>query len=133
MRPLALLVVLAACPDNSGGECRIDEHCEATAVCARSSECLPPSEVRLVRLTWTIRGMPASDTTCAQTPDLYVMFAGPGIQDTLGFAPVPCRAGVFTVDKLPRRFVSAEIGVENRFAEVEALDANGNAAFDLFP
>lgn len=134
MRRLVLLLALAGCPAPSGGGvCNIDEHCDPAEVCARTSECLPPSQVRLVRLTWTIRGQPANDTTCAQTPDLYVLFAASGLHDTLGYAPVPCRAGLFTVDKLPRRFVSAEIGVENRFSEVEAIDADGNVAFDLYP
>ena len=137
MRSLALRIALSfllpACPSGSDGQCAIDDDCAGTSVCARTSECLPASEVRVVRVTWTIRGMPASDATCAQTPDLYVMFAGTGIQDTFGYAPVPCKAGLFTVDKLPRRFVSAEVGAENRFMETQALDANGNAAFDLFP
>ncbi len=130
---IALPFVLAACPSSSDGQCEIDDDCTGTALCARTSECLPASQVRAVRVTWTIRGMPASDATCAQTPDLYVMFAGPAIQDTFGYAPVPCRAGLFTIDKFPRRFVSVEIGAENRFMETQALDANGNAAIDLFP
>lgn len=129
----ALLLICAGCPNGEDDPCSVDGDCAGGRVCARTSECLAASEVRAVRVTWTIRGMPASDATCAQTPDLYVMFAGPAIQDTFGYAPVPCRAGLFTIDKFPRRFVSVEIGAENRFMETQALDANGNAAFDLFP
>ena len=135
MRSFAALIAfaLAACGGGSGGDCTIDDDCGGAAVCARSSECLPASEVRVVRVTWTIRGMPASDTTCGATPDFYLLFAAPSFNDTFGYEPVPCRAGLFTVDKLPRRFVSVEIGVDGRFAETKAFDANGNVAFDLFP
>ncbi len=135
MRALALvLLACAGCPGgDDGGECTLDVDCSGTAVCARTSECLPASEVRPARVTWTIRGAPASDATCAPTPTFYVMFAGSGINDTFGYAPVPCKAGLFTVDKLPVRFLSVEIGVDNGFADAQALDANGNAAFDLFP
>ena len=33
---------------------------------------------------------------------LYLMFAGTQVNDTFGYEPVPCKPGVFTVDKLPR-------------------------------
>lgn len=131
---IALMLGLAACGGGTGdGQCTVDGDCGGGAVCARTSECLPASEVRAVRVTWTIRGMPASASACTTTPDFYVMFAGTAINDTFGYAPVPCMAGLFTVDKLPRRFVSAEIGADNRFEETKAIDANGNVAFDLFP
>lgn len=134
MRALAcVLLACAGCPGGGTDECTLDSDCGGTAVCARSSECLPASEVRAVRITWTIRGMPASDSTCARSPNFYISFAGATLSDTFGYAPVPCKAGLFTVDKLPRRFVSAEIGVTNGFHDAKAFDANGNAAFDLFP
>jgi hypothetical protein len=131
----ALVIALLACAGCPGGdgECTVDSDCSGSKVCARTSECLPASEVWPVRVTWTIRGAPASDAACAPTPSFYVMFAGTGPNDTFGYAPVPCKAGLFTVDKLPRRYVSVEIGVENGASDAKALDANGNAAFDLFP
>jgi hypothetical protein len=130
---MALVIALSACPGSHDGECRLDDDCGGNAICARNSECLPASEIRVVRITWTIRGAPATESACAQTPDLYLMFSGTSISDTFGYSPVPCKAGLFTVDKLPRRYVSVEIGVENRFAETAAIDANGNVAFDLVP
>ena len=128
-----VLVLCAGCPSSNGGECLVDDDCSGTAVCARNSECLPASEVRMVRVTWTIRGETASDTTCGAARDFYLKFLGAAEADEHGYAPVPCRAGLFTVDKLPRRFVSVVIGADGRFEEAATLDANGNAAFDLFP
>lgn len=126
----ALALVLAAC-GGTDGECKVDDDC-SSGVCARNGECLPESAVRSSRVTWTIRGMPANATTCAASPNFYILFyAQPG--DTLGFEPVPCAAGVFSIDKLPRRFVSVEIGVESRFLDDKAFDSQGNASFDLYP
>jgi hypothetical protein len=135
MRALAVLASMAAlagCP-RGDGECTLDTDCTAGAVCTRNSECLPASEVRSVRVTWTIRGEPATVSTCASSPDFYLLFAGTQINDTFGYEPVPCKAGLFSIDKLPRRFVSVEIGIEGRFQENAAFDANGNASFDLAP
>jgi hypothetical protein len=132
MRVFAL-VLLAGCSGGSDGECEVDNDCRTGSLCTRNSECLPASEVQSARITWTIRGMPASETSCAPTPNFYLLFAGTQLGDTFGYEPVPCKAGLFTIDKLPRRFVSVEIGVEGGFSEVKAFDAQGNAAFDLFP
>ena len=129
---VVMLLACAGCPGGNTGECISDSDC-GDAVCARNSECLPASEVRVARITWTIRGMAANPMLCAQTPDFYLLFAGTQINDTFGYQPVPCDAGLFVVDKLPRRFVSVEIGEENGFSEVAAFDAQGNAAFDLAP
>jgi hypothetical protein len=127
-----LVLVCAGCPGNDG-ECHDDSDCRGGNVCARNTECLPPSEVRSVRITWTIRGLAANEMLCAPTPDFYLMFQGTQFNDEFGFAPVPCKSGVFSIDKLPTRFVSVEIGVENGFSEVKAFDAQGTAAFDLTP
>ncbi|NVB77978.1 MAG: hypothetical protein HOV81_06240 [Kofleriaceae bacterium] len=127
----ALAIVLSACGGGTGGECKVDGDC-GDGVCARNGECLPESAVRSSRVTWTIRGMPANATTCAGSPNFYILFyASPG--DTFGFEPVPCAAGVFSIDKLPKRFVSVEIGIEGRFEDDKAFDSQGNASFDLYP
>lgn len=127
-----VLLALAGCFRGSGGDCEVDADC-SNGVCARNSECLPAAEVRSVRVSWTIRGMPASATTCTPHPNFYLLFASSQVNDTFGYEPVPCASGLFTVDKLPRRFVSVEIGVENWFQEDQAFDSQGNAAFDLAP
>jgi len=132
MRALAVLLLCTGCPSGDG-ECKVDSDCGTGNVCSRNTECLPASEVRSVRVTWTIRGQPANAMLCAPTPDFYLMFQATQLNDEFGYAPVPCKAGVFSIDKLPRRFVSVEIGVDNGFSEAMAFDAQGNAAFDLLP
>src|SRR5690349_7909926 len=104
-----VIVAVAAWGGGNGGECAADFDRSGSDVCARNGECLPPSQVRSVHVTWTIRGAPASATNCAPTPSFYVLFASPQVNDTYGYEPVPCESGLFTVDKLPRRFVSVEI------------------------
>lgn len=130
---LLLLVFLAACPDTTGSDCQVDDDCGGNNVCARNGECIAPSDVRAVRVTWTIRGMPANSATCAATPNFYVMFSSPARSDTYGYEPVPCPVGLFTVDKLPDRFNAVEIGVENGYREATTFDSQGNASFDLAP
>jgi hypothetical protein len=130
---LALAIVLCAGCPGGDSECKVDSDCGAGNVCARNTDCLPASEVRVVRVTWTIRGFPPNDMLCSRTPDFYLLFASNQVNDTYGYQPVPCKVGLFTIDKLPRRFVAVEIGVENGFSEVTSFDAQGNATFDLVP
>ena len=132
MRALAIvLLACTGCPSGHDGDCEIDSDCGTGNVCTRNTECLPASEVRSARITWTIRGMPANEQLCGATPNFFVLFAGTQLNDTFGYEPVPCKAGLFNIDKLPRRFVSVELGVANGISEVMAIDAQGNAAFDL--
>lgn len=123
----------AACGPGGGDECMIDDDCRGDLVCARNTQCLPASEVRVVRVTWTVRGEPASAAACASAPELYVLFYSAQVGDAFGFAPVPCEIGLFTIDKLPRRYVSVEIGEDGGFSMERAIDANGEVMFDLAP
>ena len=110
----------------------MDSDC-GSDICARDGECLPADQVRSVKLTWTIRGMPASATTCASNPDFYIQFDGPSVDDTFGYAPVPCMEGQFTIDRLPTRFGAAEMGVEGQYSAYAVIQPDGTAAFDLAP
>lgn len=131
MRALLLVVLLAGCPGSSSGECVTDGDC-GSDVCARNGECLPASDVYPVRVSWTIRGMPATPTTCAQAPDFFIYFQSSN--DSFGFAPVPCNQGSFFVDKLPKRYTEVEIGADGRFDNFSIIDPKtGTATFDLFP
>jgi hypothetical protein len=132
---LALIAGLAGCSltnSGSGGECQSDAQC-GDDVCARSGECLVRSSVRSVTIKWTVNGVAADQSSCTAHPDLYVQFDGADYGDTLRFAPVPCRQGSFFVDKLPKRYVQAELGSEGGAGDVSGIDAaTAQAKFDLF-
>ena len=137
MRSLAALslVLLAACPPTGGGgsdgdDCFVDEECATGEVCARDDLCWPAADVRPVETTWTVRGQPASETTCARYPELYIEFDG-SVRDELGFSPVPCAIGRFTVDKLPRAFTRVELGAEGGPWKATTISLSGDAQIDL--
>lgn len=80
--------------------CMADADCPTGNVCARTFECLPSDEVRVVHIAWTLEGQPANQTSCSSSPDLEVDFDFGG-GAWWGWAPVPCAEGVFTIDKMP--------------------------------
>ena len=133
-KPLALILLslLAGCPTSSGGgECQLDADCSSSEVCARDEMCTAKSAVRAVSATWTIRGADANVMSCGTHPDLYISFIGNDAGDTLGFSPVPCMNGLFSVDKLPTRFRQVQLGVENGVSSRGAINADGTAMLDL--
>jgi hypothetical protein len=128
-----LPIVLGGCPlgPAGGGECSVDRDCSGSEVCARDGACASPSSVRDVKATWTVRGMPATAESCAGHPDLYITFEGnPG--ESLGFSPVPCLNGLFTVTKLPRTYTRVELGIRHGTSDFASIDASGAALLDLF-
>lgn len=134
MRLALAVVLLAGCPMTSpsgNGECETDRDCDGY-VCARDHLCYSADDVREVRVTWTVRGLAASETTCGATQDLQISFVddAPGAMP-LGYAPVPCANGQFFVDKLPLTFRQVELGREGGFAESASISASGTASFDL--
>jgi len=110
--------------------CTSDTSC-GSQVCARDGNCYPASSVRFVRAKWTVGGEPANSASCASSPDLVIGFLGTQ-GDYMGFAPVPCRAGQFNVDKLPIQYVEVELGIDNTGTTViETIDANDEVHIDL--
>jgi hypothetical protein len=129
-RAALLLLFLAGCPV-SGDECALDVDCEGGDVCARDHSCLPASEVRAVRASWTINGVPASAEVCGEA-DLYIEFTADDRDDRVQFQPVPCFAGQFSVDKLPSRMDRVELGtLGGGDRDTATFDAEGNAQLDL--
>jgi hypothetical protein len=138
MRAVALfaIVVIALWGCGAGDECRATgdgNDCPGDQVCARSSECLPPEQIRSVHVNWTVRGQAASATTCAPAMSLYLLFFSSDPNDTFGYEPVPCVAGLFTIDKLPIRFTNVEIGKDGGFNTSKPISAAGLVTFDLAP
>ncbi len=106
--------------------CRQDSEC-GVQVCARDGLCYPAASVRLVVTTWTIDGEVADARKCVGHPDLYIHFAIAN-GDSFGYAPVPCRNGKFTVDKLPVSYTRVQIGPEGTSDGTSALITSTNAA-----
>ncbi len=118
----------------SGGDpisgCRQDTECGAQ-VCARDGECYPATSIRLVTTTWTVRGEPANATSCAAHPDLSIRFATSN-GASFGFAPVPCRNGKFTIDKLPLSFTRVELAIDGGGLGTSAsITSTGDTTIDL--
>jgi hypothetical protein len=147
-----LLATVAGCPSQTsssgddgyypigggggGGEepgCRMDSDC-GDEVCARDGECLPAADVWHVAVTWTIAGAPASNTSCEQEPNLEIQFsANDEYGDGVGFAPVPCNEGKFSVDKMPIRFEDVTLWNEDSESGGASgtFDGSGNVSLDL--
>jgi hypothetical protein len=134
MRAAWVLLLLAGCPLGPGtgtGECAVDSDCGSN-VCGRDGFCYPAADVRTVRVTWTVNGMPANAATCT-SPDLQIAFLGFDAGETpLGFAPVPCALGQFVIDKLPRSYSQVELGREGSgFPDARSIGTTNIVAFDL--
>ena len=152
MRIAVLIVLAAGCipvnepapgPDydydsggwtGSGGDpvygCRMDSECGAQ-VCARNGNCYPATSIRAVVTTWTVGGEVASVASCTGHPDLSIRFATTS-GDSFGFAPVPCRNGKFTIDKLPTSYTRVELAVDGAsYATSASITSTGDAMIDL--
>lgn len=132
-----VLVLLASCSSSSGQSsdgpvfsqfCGVGVACPNNEVCARSNECAAASDIRTVHVNWTVGGVAASATTCAAAPDLTIYFSGG--DHTLGFEPVPCVEGRFSIDALPIWYDYVQLGQGGRLAE-GALDDAGEVDLDL--
>jgi hypothetical protein len=120
-------------PPGTGYGCTADSQCGTGYVCARTYECLMPSQVRTIHAIWTMQGVMANQTSCANAPDLEIDFSGSGA-DPWGYAPVPCVEGKFTIDKMPTRYSYILLGREGDAtggdgAQIDAT--TGNAMIDL--
>ncbi len=115
-----------------GLSCHADSDCGGELVCARNGECLPASLVRAVHVRWTVRGGAPTAASCAAYTRMFVTFEATDVYDSVGFAPVPCPAGVFTIDKLPRRFTTGSAGSETGAGTASgAFDGTGTVLLDL--
>jgi hypothetical protein len=135
---LAVIVVaFAACGgDDNGGSCTTDSDCSGGDVCARDESCWPASELYTVKVTWTIAGSAAGSASCAPFPNFNVNFYSES--EEFGFAPVPCMAGEFPIDKLPTAYTEVEVAdasyaIFDQTMNIASDGSNGTAAFDLTP
>ena len=134
-----LLLLLTSCLGSQGrsvepgGRCQSDDGCGGGEVCARNSHCYELSDIRAVQVTWTVAGEPADATTCSESPNLEIDFqTGRDLDDDLGFAPVPCVSGKFSIDKLPLDFTRVRLGSNRLGFQSGTLDrATGELQLDL--
>src|SRR5262245_12852222 len=112
--------------------CQSDAACGTGFVCARNGDCTTASAVHVIHVNWTLKGAPASDASCKNSPQLDITFRD-GYGDTFGFSPVPCNAGRYTIDKMPLRFNSVELARAGDYGggDTGTFDDTGNAALDL--
>lgn len=126
---------LSACnnPDDFGfsaPSCAEDSDCQG-GVCVRSGQCFPAEDVRSIAVVWTVNGQPASADACGTHPSFTLQFES-DVGYGYGYAPVPCSAGKFTVDKIAKiiNFVDMFDNTGGG-ADGPIIDATGQATLDL--
>jgi hypothetical protein len=117
---------------NAGFGCQSDAACGTGNVCARNGECTIAANVRIVHATWTMQAEQASDATCTTAKYLDITFSTSS-GDSFGFAPVPCNAGKYTIDKMPTRYTMVTLARSGDYygGASGVFDATGNAALNL--
>jgi hypothetical protein len=115
----------------SGFGCHADSECPTGFVCARNGDCMAQTSVHIVHVNWTVNDQPASEATCTSAPNLDLTFGD--AYDQFGFSPVPCKAGRFTVDKMPLRYTQVALARAGDAGggATSTFDANGDANLDL--
>lgn len=116
--------------------CHYDDGCPPGDVCARNDICYPASAVRAASVTWTLRGAAADATSCGPAPNLEIGFSAAagsqfGNYSPIGFAPVPCVEGKFSIDKLPTQLDEVVLGNHDVGTKAGTLDQNGQLNLDL--
>jgi hypothetical protein len=115
------------------GGCVKDTDCVGTdVVCSRDGSCASASTVRTVHVAWTLKGAAANAATCAAAPNLTLHFVAGTDGEWVGYAPVPCSEGKFTVDKLQSWYTRATLKKENDTTKQSGtFDETGNVTIDL--
>ena len=114
-----------------GYGCHADADC-GSQVCARNGECMAASAVHVVHVNWTVGDDAASDASCTSAPKLSITFSS-NLGDEFGFAPVPCNAGRYTIDKMPMRINNVQLARQYEYGggASGSFDEAGNVVLDL--
>ena len=134
MRIVLVLFSLACACSTTGDACSQDSDCGGGDVCSRDDMCWPSDEVHAIKVSWTIGGSAVGSASCAAYPTFMIMFYSYDTQ--FGYAPVPCIAGEFPIDKLPTIYNDVELSNDSEplaFDQTARFDLNGSASFDLVP
>ncbi len=131
----ASLLTLAGCFEAlDSGACARDNDCPG-AVCTRVGECA--TQAYALRVTWTIDGAPADETTCVGVSELELSVIDPSTGTSHTLRPVPCAPGSFFFDKLPLAYTDVQLwsfglsGERLTFASGTAVGSGGSVALDL--
>jgi len=136
MRAALVLVALAGCGSPGPSGCKTDGDCGGET-CARDGSCLPASQIRMVKVTWTIRAQVANATTCAMYPataNMELIFSTGDYTTSFGYEPVPCMEGQFTIDKIPTAYLFVEMdGSAQQVLGSATIQPDNTASLDLSP
>jgi hypothetical protein len=131
MRALLLLAIVACTPSHDGDPCQTDGDC-GDEVCARTDVCAAADTLRGVHVTWTIGGVAPTASACASYEPLQLGFDDRTTGQEIAFAPVPCLAGLFSIDKLPTTMDEVFIGPETGSISTRgAITSDGTANLNL--
>jgi hypothetical protein len=115
----------------TGNGCRSDSACSNGELCARTGTCQPVSQIRAVHVIWTIGGAQADAAVCTPAPDFALGFRTSEGEGRLGYSPVPCELGKFTVDKLPTNYTLVRLTHRSKTDTANVDAGTGDAVFDL--
>lgn len=137
IRAALLAALLTTACVRAGEPCVSDDECDGE-VCARDGVCLPAADVHRVQVRWTVRGQPPDLTSCAGIAELELQLRGDDGGRGHSYAQVPCPLGLFTIDKIGRRYRTVTLlgfdGAGSRVVGGEAAivdDAGGDGAAQI--
>ncbi len=119
-------------PGGTVSGCSADTQCFGGNVCARTGDCVAPEQIRAVHIGWTLMTQPASAATCTNAPNLVIKFIEGANGEWVGYSPVPCSEGKFTVDKMPMWFTRVTLKRQgDSTSQSSSIDDMGGATLDL--
>lgn len=131
---LALLANCGGTDDYTGLTCKVDGDC-GNLKCGRDGTCAAPEMLQSVRVSWTINGQAASSATCAAFSKMALSFTRIDGTGKFGFDPIPCTAGLVTIDKIPNDIAKASISATKTAGGTAMGDsligASGDVAIDV--
>lgn len=117
--------------------CDSDAQC-GSQLCTRTNECLPANQIISVRLSWTFYGEPATAELCEGLgiDALELTFGDASNFERQSYFPVPCEIGRVFYDRMPNRFIYAELTtfssglfVDSRFVTLSDRDTDATVDF----
>ncbi len=138
---VAAMALAGACADetdHTGLICSDDSDCGGSVpnlTCDQSKVCADKTTLRTIRVNWTINGSTPSGSSCTGIDRLKLDFTSDDNAVAFAFEPVPCAAGAFPIDKMPKAVIKVKItGVKLAGAALVGesfIDSAGNVVIDI--